>query len=149
MQASMKLYATSHSPNSWTIGNGGNLHFPAPLPRSHVAGAGLRLHPPQQFERTGLGERLIEVPAFGRLNARRAARAAWALSDQSAGVCGQALELIESPPCEAHSTRVAVIDEDRGPAGLRMGVGREPTDVPAIAHRDQGQDRDLGMLERM
>ena len=30
-----------------------------------------------------------------------------------------------------------------------MRVGREPADVPSIAHRDQRQDSDLGVLERM
>ena len=44
---------------------------------------------------------------------------------------------------------VAVVDEDRRPAGLRMGVGRQPADVPAVAHRQQRQHRDLRVLGRV
>ena len=31
-------------------------------------------------------------------------------------------------------------------AGLRVQVGRQAADVPAVAHREQGQDRDLRVL---
>ena len=44
---------------------------------------------------------------------------------------------------------MAVVDEDRRDAGLGVGVRRQAADVPAVAHRDQGQHRDLPVLERV
>src|SRR4051794_26021144 len=44
---------------------------------------------------------------------------------------------------------MAVIDEDRRPAGLGMSIRGQAPDVPAIAHRDQRQNRDLAVLEGM
>ena len=36
-----------------------------------------------------------------------------------------------------------------GAPGLEVDVGREPADVPAVAHRDQRQDGDLAVLGRV
>ena len=52
-----------------------------------------RLHTSEQPESPGLRKRLVQVPAFWRLNARGAALAAGALADQPARVGGHALEL--------------------------------------------------------
>ena len=42
-----------------------------------------------------------------------------------------------------------VVDEDRRDAGLVVVVRGEAADVPAVAHRDQGKHRDLGVLCRV
>ena len=47
---------------------------------------------------------------------------------------------------DAHAAGVAVVDEDRRPPGLVVVGGGEPADVPAVAHRDQRQHRDLRVL---
>ena len=44
------------------------------------------------------------------------------------------------------AARVAVVDEDRRAAGLRVEVGRQAADVPAVAHRQQRQHGDLRVL---
>ncbi len=44
---------------------------------------------------------------------------------------------------------MAVVNEDRRAPGLVVVVGRETADVPAIAHRDQREDGDLGVLGRV
>ena len=99
--------------------------------------------------RPALRQRLVEVAALRRLHARRAARAARALADQALRVADQALELVVAAARDPDAARVPVVDEDRRPAGLRVGVGREAADVPAVAHRDQRQHRDLPVLERV
>ena len=56
-----------------------------------------------------------------------------------------------NPRRGSHAARVAVVDEDRRPPGLVVEVGREPADVPAVAHRPERQQRDhrvLGRVER-
>ena len=44
---------------------------------------------------------------------------------------------------------VAVVDEDRRPAGLEVDVRREAADVPAVAHRPERQQRDQRVLGRV
>ena len=44
---------------------------------------------------------------------------------------------------------MSVVDEDRRAAGLRVGVGRQAADVPAVAHGDQREHGDLPVLERV
>ena len=93
-----------------------------------------------------LRERLVEVAALRRLHARGAAVAAAALADQAVRVGDELLEAREGDARDADAAGVAVVDEDRRPAGLRVGVGREAADVPAVAHREQRQHRDLRVL---
>ena len=57
-----------------------------------------------------------------------------------------ALERLEAAAGDADAAGVAVVDEDRRHAGLRVEVGREPADVPAVAHRQQRQHGDLRVL---
>jgi len=96
-----------------------------------------------------LRKRLVEVPALRRLDARRAPGAARALAHQPAGIGCQPFELIEAPAGETHAAGVTVVDEDCRATRLGVGVGRQAADVPAIAHGDQRQDRDLGVLDRV
>ena len=103
-------------------------------------------HPLEQQPRPGLGERFVEVAALRRLHAGGAAGGAGALGDQAVGVAAELLEALEGGARDADPAGVAVVDEDRRAAGLGVEVGGEPADVPAIAHRDQGQHRDLGVL---
>ena len=93
-----------------------------------------------------LVERLVEVAALRALHAGGAAVLARALADQPGGVGDQALELVVAAAGDPDPAGVAVVDEDRRQAGLEVDVGGEPADVPAIAHRQQRQDRDLGVL---
>ncbi len=57
-----------------------------------------------------------------------------------------AVELVVAATGDADAAGMAVVDEDRRPPGLHVDVRREAADVPAIAHRQQRQDRDLGVL---
>ena len=47
---------------------------------------------------------------------------------------------------DADPAGMAVVDEDRRAAGLGVEVRGQPADVPAVAHRDQRQHGDLGVL---
>src|SRR3954465_7948475 len=75
-------------------------------------------HPRHHLERARLLERLVEVAALRRLHARRAARLARALADQSVRVADERLEAQEPLPGDPDPAGVAVVDEDRRPAGL-------------------------------
>ena len=44
---------------------------------------------------------------------------------------------------------MTVVDENGGPPGLMVEGGRQPADVPAVAHRDQREHRDLRVLGRV
>ena len=59
------------------------------------------------------------------------------------GVADERLELVVAPAGDADPAGVAVVDEDRRAAGLRVVVRRQAADVPAVAHREQRQDGDL------
>ena len=96
-----------------------------------------------------LVQRLVEVAALGALHAGGAAGLAGALGDQPLGVAEQALELLVAAQGDPDPARMAVVDEDRRAAGLEVDVGREAADVPAVAHRDQRQHRDLAVLGRV
>lgn len=73
-----------------------------------------RKHRCEQPPRTTLGERFIEIAALGRLHARGAARAAWALRDQTVGVLAELFKAQERGARQTHATGVTVVDEDRG-----------------------------------
>ena len=94
----------------------------------------------------GLRQRLVEVAALGRLHARRAAALARALADEPVGVADERLERVVAAAGDPDPAGVPVVDEDRRAAGLRVGVGREAADVPAVAHRQQRQHGDLRVL---
>src|SRR5690606_10619556 len=96
-----------------------------------------REHPAHQLERARLVQRLVEVAALGALHAGGAAALAGALADEASGAAHQPLEALVAAPGDPDAAGVAVVDEDRGAAGLQVDVGREAADVPAIAHREQ------------
>ena len=62
-----------------------------------------------------------------------------------AGMCGD-YDSSRHGQGRADPAGVAVVDEDRRAAGLRVQVGREAADVPAVAHRQQREDGDLRVL---
>src|SRR5207244_13063231 len=64
-------------------------------------------------------------------------------------IFAELLEAGEGGPRDAYPSRVAVVDEDRRRARLVVEVGRQPADVPAVAHRQQRQHRDLRVLRRV
>ena len=103
----------------------------------------------QQDGGPALVERLVPVAALRRLDAR------WA-----AGVAGAVLEHRTRRPQpggsgavaalgEAGATRVPVVHEDRGLPRVGVQRRREPSDVPAIARREQRQQPDGGVLGGM
>ncbi len=55
----------------------------------------------------------------------------------------------ERRPGDPDPAGVAVVDEDRRAPRLGVEVGGQPADVPAVAHRDQRQHRDLRVLGRV
>ena len=88
----------------------------------------------------------LRLPHFGRLHAGRAALLARALADQPVGVVDERVEGEEAAAGDPDPARVPVVDEDRRDAGLRVVVRRQPADVPAVAHRQQREHRDLRVL---
>src|SRR5438067_9967194 len=103
----------------------------------------------EQQARSLLRQRLVEAAALGRLHAGGTSPRAGALFDEAVRIATQLLEAREGGAGDAHAARVAVVDEDRRTPGLGMEVCRQPTDVPAVAHRDQRQDGDLRVLDRV
>src|SRR3954454_20973543 len=99
-------------------------------------------------ERRGalLVEPFVEIAALRALDARWAPALAGAAVEHLQRVRHPALELVEPALGDADSARMSVVDEDRGPAGVRMDVRREAADVPAIAHRPERQQRDHRVL---
>src|SRR5437868_13422443 len=108
-----------------------------------------RPHPLEQGQRAGLVERLIQVAALGALDAGRAAEQAWAPAQHPRRVLDPAFEGLEAALGDPDAAGVAVVDEDCRRPGLEMNVGREAADVPAVAHRPEGEQRDQGVLGRM
>src|SRR4029079_17064035 len=93
---------------------------------SPPAGSALpwREQPPQQRQRARLVEEVVQVAAFRALHARRAAGLARAALEQPRRVLDPALDPLEAALGDPDPAGVAVVDEDRRPAGLRMDVRR-------------------------
>src|SRR6266511_39177 len=92
----------------------------------------------EEADGAGLVEGMVAVAALGRLDAGGAAGLAGAGPD---GVPGRAQVLggeLVAALGDAGAAGVAVVDEDGGHAGVRVPGGRQATDVPAVAHREQG-----------
>ena len=70
-------------------------------------------HSCHHLERAGLGQRLVEVAALGRLHARRAARLARALADEPVRVLDEHVEVAKALQRDPDAARVPVVDEDR------------------------------------
>src|SRR5581483_6051096 len=102
-------------------------------------------------ERQGprLVEHVVEVAALRALVARGAAVGARTAGEQTRSVRCPTLELLETSLRDADAAGVAVVDEHGRPAGLRVHVGRQPPDVPAVAHRPERQQRDQSVLGRV
>src|SRR5215211_907382 len=103
-------------------------------------------HPLQQRPRAALVEQFVEIAALRRLHAGGAAVLAWTPGEQPLGVRDPSLEDLEAALGDADASRVAVVDEHGRPPGLEVDVRGEAADVPAVAHRPQGQERDQGVL---
>src|SRR3954447_21854704 len=108
---------------------------------STTIGSARNRHPPQKCQRPALVQVLVQVAALRALHARRAAVLARAALEQPHRVGDPALELVEAALGDPDAAGVAVVDEDRRRAGVRMDVRREPADIPAVAHRPQRQER--------
>src|SRR4051794_14632716 len=94
-------------------------------------------------------EGLVEIAAFGALDAGGTPVLARALADHTSGIGHEPVELIEATLGDPNAAWVAVVDEDRRQPGLEVDVRREPADVPPVAHRQQRQHRYLAVLGRM
>ncbi len=91
----------------------------------------------------------LRLPHLGDCTHEGQPSLARALPDQPLRVPDQPLELVIATPGDPHPAGMPLVDEDRRPAGLGMGVGRQAPDVPSVAHGDQRQHRDLAVLERV
>src|SRR3954447_19831709 len=100
----------------------------------------------QEAQRAVLVEHVVQIAALRALNAGRAAARARAAAEQSRRVADPALELLEAALGDPDAAGVTVVDEDGRKPGLGMDVRREPTDVPAVAHRPERQQRDQRVL---
>src|SRR3954451_1874701 len=112
---------------------------------------GFLQHALEERKRARLVEKVVQVPALRRLDARRAAALTGAAGEERRRISDPALDLVEPAAGDSHAPRVAVVDEDRRSPRLVMEVGRKPPDVPAVAHRPEGKERDhrvLGRVER-
>ena len=96
--------------------------------------------------RAALRERLVEVAALRRLHARGAAVAAAALAIRR---CASATELLEAakamrvmPTPPGWPSWMKIV----GPPVCGWALVERPADVPAVAHREQRQHRDLRVL---
>src|SRR5919201_2123407 len=77
-------------------------------------------HPAEQLPRARFVEPLVEVAAFRALDAGRAAVLAGAALEHPHRVGDPALELVESALGVADAAGMPVVDEDGGPAGVRV-----------------------------
>ena len=103
----------------------------------------------EEGHRSRLVERLVAVAALGRLHAARASAAARTLADRLEGGAQPPLGRTEPPLGDAGAARVAVVDEDRGLAGVLVHRGGDAADVPPVAGGHQGQQPDGGVLGRV
>src|SRR6476659_2540962 len=133
-----------------TIGSDRNRHaFVAGSAREHPSSR--IAHPLEQDQRRRFVEELVEVAALRALHAGRAARPARTAREQTRGVGHPLAEAVEAALCDADPSRMPFVDEHRRQARLLVDVRREAADVPAVAHREQRQQRDervLGGVER-
>ena len=97
----------------------------------------------------GLGQRLVEVPALRRLDARRAPRLARTVAEQRGRAVDPSLEQLVSAVGDAGAARMSVVDEDRRRAGLRVQVGGQAADVAAVGGGQQREQADHGVLGRV
>jgi hypothetical protein len=120
-------------------------------PDDAVAGPPLPLaeHRGEEGEGTRLVEWFVPAAALRALDARRAARRAWALPDHAEGGLDVAAPGPEPQLGDAGASGVAVVDEDRRPPGLRGVRRRHAADVAAVADREQGQDPNPRVLRRV
>src|SRR5439155_16864758 len=89
-------------------------------------------HRRQERDRALLVEGLVAVPAFRRLNARRAAPGAGTQPDRFERRLQQAGTGLVAALGDPGSARIAVVDEDRGPRGVPVKRRGEPADVPPV-----------------
>src|SRR3954465_8059305 len=89
-------------------------------------------HSAEESRSAFLVEPLVQVAALRALPARRAPVVTRAAVQHLQRVRHPALELLEPALGDADAARMAVIDEDRRPTGIRVDVRRETADVPAV-----------------
>src|SRR5215216_6489730 len=118
-----------------------------------TAGAGIDSrsleHALQEGSRAGLVEELVEVAALRRLHAGGTTLLARTACEQPLGIRDPPLEDLEAALGDPDAAGMAVVDEHGWPARLEVHVGGEASDVPAIAHRPERQQRDQRVLGRV
>src|SRR5664280_2089862 len=92
------------------------------------SGARARQHPPEQRQRPGLPQRLVQIPALRRLHARWTTALAGAALEQAHRVGDPILEHLVAALADADAAGVTVVDEDRRLKCLRVQVGGEAAD---------------------
>src|SRR5215210_631771 len=103
----------------------------------------------QDGDSTVLTQGLVPVAALGRLNAGRTALFAGAAGEDAKGIAGHLLEGVVAALGDADAARVAVVDEDGRQVRLTVHGDGEPPDVPPVAHREERQQPDKGVLRRV
>ena len=91
----------------------------------------------------------LRLPHFGDCTQEGQPGLARALAHEPVRVADEHVEVLEALARDPDAAGVAVVDEDRRPAGLRVRVRRQPADVPAVAHREQREHGDLRVLGRV
>src|SRR5207302_2239503 len=103
----------------------------------------------QQPNRAILVERLVPVATFRRLDAGWASALTPARRDRLHGRAQVLCAGFEATRGKPGASRVSVVDEDGAHPGIRVHRGRDPADVPAVAHGEQRHEADRGVLGRV
>ena len=94
----------------------------------------------------GFVQRFVVVAALGALDAGGAARFAGAFLDGRQGGPPKLLQDLEPLLGDANPAGEGVVDEDLSPARIGVFGGGEATDVQSVAHGEEGQYADSGVL---
>src|SRR5918997_1897398 len=109
--------------------------------------------PPRRRGPTGLCPsrrlRRVDERALRGLDTRRTALFARATGEDAQGVAGDLLERVVAAFGDANAAGVTIVDEDGRQARLAVQGDREPAYVPPVAHSEERQQPDKGVLRRV
>ena len=100
----------------------------------------------QDADRRLLVQRFVAAAALGADDATGAAVGAGAVAHHLQRGPPQLRQQLESLLGDAHAARKAIVDEDLRLLRIWMARRGKPADVPTIAHGEEGQDGDGGVL---
>src|SRR5215203_4384890 len=91
----------------------------------------------------------VPVAALGGLDTSWATALAGATGEDAQGVAGHLFKGVVAAFGDANPTGIAVVDEDGRHTRLTVHGDGEPPDVPPVAHREERQQPDKGVLRRV